>query len=131
ALLQAAAELKAPHHLGLTATASGFYGFQGRNVPGFPPRDPELWKHLAQVGVLNLEMESSTLFTLASLRGVRAGTVCAVYAQRPRNEFIAEGDIPAAEARAINVGLRALEVLHAIDQAKGQAPYWYPALGLK
>ncbi|MEK7483507.1 MAG: nucleoside phosphorylase, partial [Planctomycetota bacterium] len=84
ALIQASEELGGRYHVGLTATASGFYGAQARTVPGFPPpREPKLLEHLEQVGVKNLEMETSTLFTLAQLKkGMRAGCVCAIYANR-------------------------------------------------
>jgi len=64
-LLQCAEKINAPVHLGITATAPGFYGAQGRNEPGFPPRDPQVIDRLAQIGVANMEMEASTLFTLA------------------------------------------------------------------
>ena len=68
------------YHVGITATAPGFYGAQGRNVPGFAPRDPEIVARLAAQGVKNLEMETSTLLTLATLRAFLADAVCAVYA---------------------------------------------------
>jgi uridine phosphorylase len=42
---------------------------------------------LQKAKVLNFEMETATLFTLASLYGLRAGSVCAAYAKRCRNEF--------------------------------------------
>ena len=76
ALITAARQKKIAHHVGLTATAPGFYGAQGRKVPGFMPRDPELPDKLAAQGVANFEMESSALFILSTLAGFRAGTVC-------------------------------------------------------
>jgi uridine phosphorylase len=100
-----------PHRTGITASGSGFYGAQGRDVPGFPPRRPGLLDDLARLNVLNFEMEASTLFTLASVRGFPAGCVCAVFANRPRGEFIAEGEKPGAEERALTVGLGALHLL--------------------
>lgn len=118
------------HHVGLTATAPGFYGAQCRNVDGFPLRRPGLIDELAAQGVLNYEMETSALLTLASLRGLRAGAVCAVYANRPLKRFIAEKDIPEAEAGCILTGLEAVSVLRRMDAAKraAGAARWTPEL---
>ena len=111
ALLAAATELKLPHHFGMTATAAGFYGAQGRAHDHFPPRDPELIDRLARIGVMNLEMESSTLLTLASLRGFRAGAVCTVFANRPRNVFVSPEQQKGFEDRAVDCALEALSSL--------------------
>ena len=73
---------EAPFHVGITATAAGFYGWQGRKMAGFESRFPDLPARLARLGIKNLEMEASALFTLASLRGLRAGCVCSAYANR-------------------------------------------------
>ncbi|GAB4306374.1 MAG: uridine phosphorylase [Promethearchaeota archaeon] len=123
-------------HVGITASASGFYGAQGRDVPGFPPRE-DVPARMAKQGVLNFEMESSTLFTLASLRSVgtgavRAGTVCAVYASRPRDQFVDHDQKVEAEGRAIDAALESLKVLWRMDDAKARAgePWWRPGLGL-
>lgn len=110
--LQGAAEgAGAPARLGMTATASGFYGAQGRDVPGFPPRHPGRIEELARIGVLNIEMEASTLLTLASLRGFRAGAVCTVFAERSRNRFVPADEKQRLEDRVVDVGLRALKAL--------------------
>jgi uridine phosphorylase len=113
ALVEACRATGAPHHVGLTASAPGFYGAQSRHIPGFPPRHPDLPGDLGKLGVLNLEMEVSTLFTLASLGRHRAGAVCAVYAQRPRGIFADARQRDVAEARAIAAGLEAFEILGA------------------
>lgn len=126
ALLSAAKARKFPHHMGLTATAQGFYGAQARNVPGFPPRDLHLVKKLESMNVLNLEMEASCLFTLASLSGARAGAVCAIYASRYKNKFIDTKTKELAEKRCIETGLHALVVLSKIDKEKGRSKYWVP-----
>ncbi len=117
-------------HTGLTATACGFYGAQGRQVPGFPPRDPERPARLGSLGVKNMEMEASLLFTLGQLRGLRTGAVCAIYANRGADTFVDTDAKDAAEAAAIEAGLAAMEVLRGMDAAKGEAPHWLPAHGL-
>jgi uridine phosphorylase len=131
ALLWAAEELGAPHHLGITATAPGFYGAQGREQPGFPPRDPNIQATLARQGVTNLEMETAALLTLSTLRGFRAGAVCAAYANRVHDTFIAEDEKGPAETRCVAVGLRALARLAEMAELRGDRPCWHPGLTLK
>ena len=119
------------YHVGITATAPGFYGAQGRKVPGFTPREPEIVARLAAQGVKNLEMETSTLLTLATLRGFPAGAVCAVYATRHDNVFITPAQKDAAELACVRCGLHALHTLDAMEQARGDRPTWHPGLPLK
>ncbi len=130
ALMEAAGKKKFPHHLGLTATAPGFYGAQARKVPGFPPRDPDLPATLDKMNVANLEMESSCLFTLSQLTGVRSGAVCAIYSNRHKNTFIDSDTKDLAEKRCIETGLTAFEVLAKIDRAKGKSKHWVPSMGM-
>jgi uridine phosphorylase len=130
ALLWAADELGARHHLGVTATAPGFYGAQGRELPGFPPRETDIEAKLARQGVTNLEMETSALLTLATLRGFRAGAVCATYANRVHDTFISAADKPVAEQRCVEVGLRALDRLAQLAEARPGKRCWHPGLGL-
>ena len=130
ALIEAAEKLDYPYHVGLTATASGFYGAQGRKIPGFLLRFPNLVEDLAKRNVLNFEMESSTLFTLANIRGFRAGTVCAVYANRPKNEFIKFEEKERAEENCIKTGIEAIKILAKIDESKREKgkKWWYPSI---
>ncbi len=130
ALLEAAKDKMFPHHAGLTATAQGFYGAQSRKVPGFPPRDTELLSKLERMNVSNLEMETSCLLTLATLAGHRAGAVCAIYANRHKNEFIDSETKDLAEKRCLETGLRAFEILAKMDGAKKGKKRWLPSMGL-
>jgi uridine phosphorylase len=111
ALTESAQKLGTKHHVGIAATLPGFYGAQGRSMPGFEPRTPNLWAELSAVNVLNFEMEASCLLTLAAMRNFRAGVVCAVFANRPKNEFIAATEKEAAEQNAIKVALGTLDYL--------------------
>jgi len=106
-LIESAAEQSAPYHIGLTATASGFYAAQGRKVPHMHIRDPKLPDELAKMNVLNLEMEASVILTLATMRGFRAGAVCATYANRTLNKFIDIKTKEKAERNALLTGLGA------------------------
>jgi uridine phosphorylase len=130
ALIEGAARTNARYHVGLTATACGFYGAQGRKVPGFPVLRPELPAQLGQLGVKNFEMEASLLFTLAQLRGVRAGAVCAIFADRKHDAFVDTDAKERAEAACIACGLEAVKVLRAMDRKRGAEPRWRPGLGL-
>ena len=81
ALIEAAERLGHRYHVGMTATAPGFFGAQGRPIPQLPIRYPDLAEEMARQRVMNFEMEASALLVLASLARCRAGVVCAVYAQ--------------------------------------------------
>ena len=109
ALRQACVSLEVPHHVGITATAAGFYGAQGRSVGPFRSLHGPVLEQLTACGVLNLEMECSALFTLASLAGWRAGAVCAVYANRLHDTALDHAGRREAEARCMAVAARALE----------------------
>lgn len=130
-LIQASEELGVTYHVGITATGSGFYGAQARDLPGFPLRYPNRLAELERQGIKNFEMESSCLFTLASLRGVRAGAVCAIYADRHKRAFLSPDDQDVAELRCISVGLRAFHHVVALDQSRGNKPHWHPGLGVR
>ncbi len=124
ALSSAAASCGHRHHVGLTATAPGFYGWQGRDHEVLKGRFSELPKQLADQGVLNLEMEASSLLVLAHLLGCRAGAVCAVFANRATDVFLEAGQRAKAESHAIDVGLGALQFLARMDKERGKAPRW-------
>jgi len=130
ALAQAADEAGAGYHVGITATAPGFYGAQGRSAPGFPARDPHIVDRLAAQGVKNLEMEASVLLTLGTVGNFRAGAVCAIYATRVDNRFIDADTKDTAELACVSAGLRALHLVAAMDRRRGARPLWHPGLGL-
>lgn len=130
ALVEAAARLGHRAHVGLTATAPGFYGAQGRPIPQLPIRYPDLAEVMARQRVLNFEMEASALFVLAGLAGCRAGAVCAVFAQRTTGEFVEGEAKDRAEAACVETGLESLLVLAELDRQKRVAgtDRWRPSL---
>ena len=78
-------------HSGITISAPGFYGPQGRKIR-LSPLDPHLNDRLETfryegMRILNYEMESSALFGLARLLGHRAITLCTMIASRTSLEF--------------------------------------------
>jgi uridine phosphorylase len=122
ALEQGCLEQGFPYHVGLTATASGFYAPQGRAMRTLPVRYPHLAEELRHQRVANLEMESSALFVLAALAGLRAGTVCAAYAQRIEGTFLEGAAKEAAEARCIDAGLAGIHLLWEMDRKQDGDP---------
>jgi uridine phosphorylase len=130
ALLEAANRLGHRTHVGLTATAPGFFGAQGRPIPQLPIRYPDLAEDMARQRVMNFEMEASALLVLASLARCRAGVVCAVYANRTTGQFIEGGAKDAAEAACVDTGLEGLIVLAEMDAQKRTASTdrWRPSL---
>ena len=129
ALLEAAARTGHRAHLGLTATAPGFYGAQGRPIPQLPLRFPDLAERLAAQGVVNFEMEASAVLTLAALAGCRAGVVCTVFAQRTSGAFASAEQRWAAEEGLMETGLEALHVLAEMDEQRSRAGelHWRPS----
>ncbi len=130
ALVEAAATLGHRAHVGLTATAPGFYGAQGRPIPRLPIRYPDLAADMAAQGVSNFEMEASALLVLAQLAGCRAGVVCTAFAQRAEGVFLEAAARPAAELACIETGMASLRILAEMDaqvRAAG-ALYWRPSL---
>jgi uridine phosphorylase len=76
---------------GITITANGFYGPQGRairiplSLPDFKDTIRKFsWNNYP---VTNLEMETSALYALADALGHKAVTVCLVLANRYTNSF--------------------------------------------
>jgi uridine phosphorylase len=130
ALLEAAGRLGHRTHLGLTATAPGFYGAQGRPIPSLPVRFPQLADDMMRQRVMNFEMEASALLVLANLARCRAGVVCAVYAQRSTGAFVEGAQQEAAESACVETGLESLVILAEMDRQKrlGGADHWRPSL---
>jgi uridine phosphorylase len=130
ALVEAAERLGHRHHVGVTATAPGFFGAQGRPIPQLPIRYPDLAKEMARQRVLNFEMEASALLVLATLAGCRAGVVCAVYAQRVTGDFVEGERKDRAEADCVETGLESLLILAQMDRqvASAAADRWRPSL---
>ena len=129
ALLEAAHRTGNPAHLGLTATAPGFFGAQGRPIPQLPIRYPDMAERMTRQGVMTFEMEASAVLTLAALAGCRAGVVCTVFAQRTTGDFVVGAQKEEAEAGLIDTGLEALHVLAEMDAqlaATGER-HWRPS----
>jgi uridine phosphorylase len=107
ALVRAACEHGVRYHVGVTATAA---------------------ERLTRQGVKNLEMETSCLLTMAALRGVRAGAVCAAFASRSQDVFIDAQAKAKAEDDVSEVGLGALHHLATMREQRAGLPHWHTGL---
>ena len=116
ALIEAAEQLGVNYHVGITATTNDFYLGQARLAfqDYYYQKRDVLISSLSRANVLNFEMECATLFTLCSLFKLRAGAICAVYANRCTNTFIPG----AGEEDCIKVANEAVKILSRIDNFK-------------
>lgn len=78
-------------HIGITATAGGFYGPQGR-ILRLPLQDPKLNSKMDSFRfnnhrISNLEMETSVIYGLSKLLGHEALSLNAIIANRATGEF--------------------------------------------
>lgn len=127
ALIEAAETLGiANYHVGITATTADFYAGQSRPTRTEASPVGNLLSTLQKADVLNFEMETATLYTLASLYNLRAASICAVYANRCTDGF----ETGAGEENAVKVANEAVRILHGWDQLKREKKkrWLYPSL---
>jgi uridine phosphorylase len=110
ALKESARMLKKNFNCGITASTDAFYAGQGRPSykDYFPSKAKSLVTDLRAANVLCFEMESSTLFTLGRLFGLKTGAVFAVLGNRMTDEIKADLGIEDAIEVAID-GVRRLK----------------------
>lgn len=72
-------ELGYVYHVGISASDDSFYG-----------ESPEWIQKLSDLGLINVEMEASAIFTLAHTRKCRAAAICAVSGNLVDNDVIYE-----------------------------------------
>jgi uridine phosphorylase len=130
ALVEACETLGYRYHVGITASTDSWYLGQGR--PGLNDYAPSfsrtLLPDLQAAGVLNFEMESSALLTIANVYRLRAGAIFAVVANRIQDTFQVAGI-----DHAVNAINRAAILLAEMDHEKASsgARFWYPGLRRK
>jgi uridine phosphorylase len=127
ALAWACEELGLRYHVGVTASTDSWYLGQGR--PGFnnyyPSFSREVIEDMQAAGVLNFEMESAALLTLAGVYRLRAGAIFAVVANRIENTFEVKGVNQAVAA--VNLAAVRLAEMDRERDAAG-AKLWHPGL---
>jgi len=113
ALIAAAEQLGVRYHVGMGASTDSFY--VGQERPGYqgymPPWSRGLIETLRSMRVLNFEMEASTIFTLANIYGARAGSVCAVVANRVKDIMVPDAGVE----DAIRVANEAVYIINQWD----------------
>ncbi|HEV2505169.1 MAG TPA: nucleoside phosphorylase [Mesorhizobium sp.] len=119
ALVDAASASGLSHRVGTGATTGSFIAGQGR--PGFngyvAPEGERILEEMKRAGVLNFEMETAALLTLARIYGLRAGAICSVIANRITGVWDESGGV----ARACLVGAEAIRRLAEWDQRARKA----------
>lgn len=101
-------------HIGITASSDTFYPGQERydTVNGHVIRhykgSMQEWQ---QLGVLNYEMESSTLFTMCASQGWRAACVAGVIVNRTQQEIPDEITLKNTESKVISIVVNAAKQL--------------------
>jgi uridine phosphorylase len=124
ALVAAAHAAGAPVHVGVGGTSSSFYA--GEGIPAFggfvSASMAGIEDELRAAGVLDWDTETATLFTVARLRGWRAGRMNVVVDDRSTGRYN-----PIGEPRAIEVALRAVRILAGWDT--DGLTRWQPARG--
>jgi uridine phosphorylase len=106
AMVEACRDLGVEPHIGITASSDTFYPGQERydTVSGRVTRrfkgSMQEWQDL---GVLNYEMESSTLFTMCASQGWRAACVAGVIVNRTQQEIPDEATMKKTEVNAIAI----------------------------
>ena len=111
ALLAAAQKLGLPHHAGIVQCKDSFYG---QHDPGRMPVSYDLqnkWQAWLRAGALASEMESATLFVVASVLRVRAGTVLIALGNQEREAAGLENTVTHDTEPPIIVAVEALRLL--------------------
>ncbi|MBU0566534.1 uridine phosphorylase [bacterium] len=113
AMVEAAKRAKVNYHVGITASSDTFY--PGQEHPGCSEyvikRFQGSMREWQRLNVLNYEMESATLLTVASVLGLKAGCVTGVIGNRTQDEHITKESLRCGEENVIKVGIEALRIL--------------------
>jgi uridine phosphorylase len=122
ALILAAKTLAGPlgcrYHVGITASTDTFYQGQGRHDPRrhIPRHLQGMTEEWRRLHVLNYEMESATLLTVASAFGLRGGCVTGVIntaAADATDRSISREHLRLGEDHAVRVAIKGVQLLHA------------------
>jgi uridine phosphorylase len=139
ALVEAAEQTGVTYHVGVTRTSDSFYSnmsFGGYRQSWMKDIENDFLK----ANVISAEMEAATLFTLASLFGLRAGCVCSIIdliALTEKDETETQVSVEAAFQprpeyirKACECAVKAVQLLDKWDrdkQSKGKKN-WFPSL---
>jgi uridine phosphorylase len=119
ALVEAAEQLGASHHVGVVQCKDSFYG---QHEPEKKPVGYELlnkWEAWKQLGCLASEMESAALFIVGSTLRVRVGSCFLVVANQEREKAGLENPVVHDTDLAVRVAVEAVRKLMQAERRKG------------
>jgi uridine phosphorylase len=119
ALVSGAKAAKIPYYTGITASSDTFYPGQERydTFSGYVIKDfQNSLKEWQKLNVLNFEMESSALFTIASAFGLQAGCISSVIVNRTSSEMPDDAVLKEAEKNLADAVKYALDSLTGISE---------------
>ena len=109
ALYQEACRQKKQAFYGIGFTAGTYYLGQGRSVPWSEnPAESKLMTDLKARGVINCDMETAIIYTLASLYNVPAANCLVCHVNRDENVFVSPKDYQEMHREAAGLVLKAL-----------------------
>jgi len=114
ALVDACLQKGITPHVGVTASSDTFYPGQERYDTVAKRVTPRFQNSLAEwqnMGVLNYEMEASTLFTMCLANGWQAACVAGVIVNRTQQEIPDESTMKQTEIRAVSIVVDAVKIL--------------------
>ncbi|MCL5985286.1 MAG: nucleoside phosphorylase [Actinobacteria bacterium] len=128
ALIEACENLEKRYFLGISACSASFYAGQSRLSLGdyWQSSFDTNFEDLVKMGVTNYEMETATLFVLASLSKFRAGSICGVIGNRITDEWSTEG----FEEDVSRVACEAVGILSSWDKLKARTGKRYVFPGM-
>ena len=100
------------HHIGIGASVSSFYIGQGRSINNCIEKSEakKIIDEYRKLNIINLEMEAETIFTLASLNRVLAGSICSVHCNRITNMWLVDNE--EAQINMCKVALEATTLIY-------------------
>ncbi len=105
ALYKSAIERGHTPFVGIGATVDSYYVGQGRSVPGIANLVDSGWiQKMQSLRVLNFDMETETIFTLANLMGMQAANILTVHGNRATNLWLS--DFRSAQLETIKIALQ-------------------------
>jgi uridine phosphorylase len=107
ALVDACIRLKLPYHLGIIRSHDAFY-MESPQASGDVKARLQKWIDL---GVLALENESSTMFVIAGMQGVRAGTIL-LSGHQIFDDYGKDPDLKTHIDNLVLAGIEAAKILH-------------------
>lgn len=108
-LYHAAVKFGIPCHVGVAQCKDSFYGQHDPELSAVSYELLEKWEAWKRLGVLCSEMESAALFVLASLKGVKVGSVFLVVANQEREKLGLENPVIKDTNIPIKVAIEALK----------------------